>query len=170
MPDADDNRPSEAVTFWRGSLIAAGVLLLAIGGLTFLTDVSADQYPGVVAWLGGAIILHDAIAAMAVFGVTVLARRAARVVPFVVLAILQAAVAVAVIVTVLVLPEIVKDAIGTANPSVLPLDYLQNLIVFYVGLAALTSLVLIVALGVMVRSRRDPRVTEVARCPRESDG
>ena len=33
MDVADDGRPSEAVTLWRGWLIAAGVLLLAIGGL-----------------------------------------------------------------------------------------------------------------------------------------
>jgi len=162
MDAVDDERPSEAVTLWRGLLIAAGVLLLGLGGVTFLTDVSFDQYPGVVLWLAGAIILHDGIGAMAVFGVTVIARRTGRVIPFVVLAILQAALAVAVIVTVLVAPEIVKKTVGTANPSILPLDYLQNLLVFYVGLGALTVLAAVVALAVMLRNRRANAVSGAA--------
>ncbi len=159
MDVADDGRPSEAITLWRGWLIVAGVLLLGLGGLTFLNDVSFDQYPGVVLWLGGAIILHDGIGAMAVFGVTVIARRTGRVIPFVVLAIIQAAVAIAVIVTVVVAPEIVKSWIGTANPTILPLDYLSNLVVFYAVVAVLTAVAVVVALIVVVASRRAKAVS-----------
>jgi hypothetical protein len=147
----------DAITIWRGILIAAGALLLAIGGLTFLSEVTFDQYPGVVLWLGGAIVLHDGVGAMAVFGVTVLARRTTRVIPFIVVAIVQAAVAVAVIVTVLVAPEIVKSWIGSANPSILPLDYVRNLVLFYAAVAAATGVAIAVALVVIRRSRRGPQ-------------
>lgn len=155
MDVADAGQPSEAVTLWRGWLIAAGVLLLGIGGATFLTEVSFDQHPGVVLWLGGAIILHDGLGAMAVFGVTVIARRTERVVPFIALAIVQAALAVTVIVTVLVAPEIVKTWIGSANPSILPLDYVRNLLIFYAVVAAVTAVAAVAA--IIVTRRRRPR-------------
>jgi len=38
----------------------------------------------------------------------------------------------------IVVPEIMKKAIGTANPTLLPLDYSLNLAVFLGGLAVLT--------------------------------
>ena len=97
---------------------------------TFLSDVTFDQYPGVVLWLGGAIILHDGVGAMAVFGVTVLAAAYRRLIPFVVLAIVQARPG----------GRRHRDGAGgprdrqegdrTANPSILPLDYLRNLVLF----------------------------------------
>lgn len=145
---------SEAVSLWRGWLIGAGVLLLLLGGAVFVSDVTLDQYPGLVLWLGGAVILHDGVGAMAVFAATVLLRRAGRVVPFVVLAVIQGALAVVAIVTVVVVPEIVKNAIGTANPTILPLDYGRNLLVFYVATGALTATAIVVALIARRRSSR----------------
>jgi hypothetical protein len=138
---------------WRTGLILGGAVLLTIGGALFLTHVPAARYPWVAAWLIGAIIVHDGIGAMAVFAITVLVRRFDGVIPWVVLAILQAAAAIGVIVAVLVGPEIVKQAIGTANPSILPLPYANNLVLFLIALAALTGIAVI---GVLVvrRARR----------------
>lgn len=143
---------SDAVAFARAGLAALGVVLLAVGGIIFLTDIDPATYPGVAVWLAGAIVLHDGVGALAVFGVTVLLRRADGI-PFVVRAIVQGAAAVGVLVAVLVAPEIVKQAIGSANPSVLPLDYVRNLLLFEAGLVAVTVVAVAVAL-ILRRTRR----------------
>ncbi len=52
--------------------------------------------------------------------------------------IVQCALAVGAIVALIVVPEIVKDAAGTANPSILPLDYAANLTIFLAALGVLT--------------------------------
>lgn len=148
---------SDDMNLWRGVLIALGVLLLAIGGFTFLMEVKPATYVGVAAWLAGAIVVHDGIGAMAVFGATVVIRRFDRTIPFVVLAIVQAAAAVIVVVTVIVLPEIVKQAIGSANPSILPLDYVRNLLTFSAGIAVAT--VVAIAVALVVRRRGSSRRT-----------
>jgi hypothetical protein len=150
---------SDAVVIWRGLLIGGGVLLLLIGGATFLTDVPASRYPAIAAWLAGAIVLHDGVGAMLVFAVSVLLRRLEPRIPFIVIAIVQAAAVVAVIVTVIVLPEIVKKAIGTANPTILPLDYLAHLVWFYAGVGVVTAVSISVALAFVTRAPRPPRRT-----------
>lgn len=130
---------SETVTIWRGVLIGTGVLLLLIGAATFLMQVPPARYPEVAAWLVGAIVVHDGIGAMLIFVVAVLLRRLDPRIPFAVLAIVQAAAVVAVIITVIVLPEIVKQAIGTANPTILPLPYAMHLLWFYAALIGATA-------------------------------
>jgi hypothetical protein len=148
---------SEAVTAWRAVLIGAGVLLLLIGAAAFLMQVPPARYPWVAAWLLGAIVVHDGIAAMAVFAVAVLLRRLDPRIPFAVLAIVQAAAVVGVIVTALVLPEIVKQAIGTANPTILPLDYAGHLAWFWAGLVAVTAVLVAGCLVIRrVAARRRP--------------
>jgi hypothetical protein len=146
---------SEALTIWRGVLIGAGVLLLLIGAATLLMQVPPARYPAIAVWLAGAIVVHDGIAAMLVFALAVLLRRADRRVPTVVLAIVQAAAVIAVIVTVIVLPEIVKQAIGTANPTILPLDYVGHLAWFYAAVAGASAVSIAAYLGA-VRLRRRP--------------
>jgi uncharacterized membrane protein YhaH (DUF805 family) len=133
-------------------LVVAGVALLGFGGVVFLLDVNPSNYPGLAIWLAGAIVLHDGVAALAVFGATVLVRRAHGI-PFVVRAIVQGAAVVALVVTVLVLPEFLAIAMGPANPSVLPLDYAGNLLLFHAGLAAVTVATVVIA--VTVRRSRD---------------
>ena len=140
----------------RVGLVGLGLLLLLVGGVVFLRDVNPATYPGVAAWLAGAIVLHDGGAALAVFAVTVLVRRADGI-PFVVRAIVQGAAAIGVLVAVLVAPEIVKQAIGTANPSILPLDYVGNLLLFEVGLVAVTIVAVVIALALRRTRRSDAR-------------
>jgi hypothetical protein len=148
----------ETVTAWRVVLLCLGILLLLVGAVTFLTDVRPDNYLGVALWLAGAIVVHDGVGAMAVFVVSVLVRRAARRVAFVVLVVAQAAAAVWVIVVVLVVPEIAKRAIGTANPTILPLDYTANLATFSVALLAVAVFVA-ATLAVIARIRSDRQTT-----------
>ena len=58
------------------------------------------------------------------------------------LLIVQGAIVVGSIISLLVVPEILKKAIGAANPTLLPLDYSTNLVVFLIGLAILTGIAL----------------------------
>ncbi|CAN5182100.1 hypothetical protein BH09ACT5_BH09ACT5_21470 [soil metagenome] len=136
---------------WQAALIALGVLLLGIGGIVLLTDVSPARYGGIAVWFLGALVLHDGVAAMVVFGVSIAVRRAGRRIPLPVLAIIQGALVVAAIVTALVVPEILKQRIGTANPTILPLDYGLNLVLFYAGLTAVTAAAIA---GYLVFARR----------------
>jgi hypothetical protein len=138
---------------WRLVLVAAGVALLGFGGIVFLLDVNPATYPGVAVWLAGAIVLHDGVAALAVFGATVLVRRAHGI-PFVVRAIVQGAAVVALVVTVLVVPEFLAIAMGPANPSVLPLDYAGNLLLFHAVLVAVTAVAIVIALVLRRRTVR----------------
>jgi hypothetical protein len=138
---------------WRLVLVVAGVALLGFGGIVFLLDVNPSNYPGLAVWLAGAIVLHDGVAALAVFAATVLVRRAHGI-PFVVRAIVQGAAVVALVVTVLVLPEFLAIAMGPANPSVLPLDYVGNLLLFHAGLVAVTAVAIVIALVLRRRTAR----------------
>lgn len=136
---------------WRLGLIGLGLLLLLVGGITFLNDVNPKRYLGVAVWIGGAILLHDGIVAPAMFGINVLLRKAGRRLPAAVLIIVQAAIIVGALVSLLVIPEIVKKQIGTKNPTILPLDYSMNLLVFYVVMAVVTGLAIAVYLRVAAR-------------------
>ena len=140
---------------WQVGLIAVGVLLLGIGGVVLLNDVSPARYLGIAVWFLGALVIHDGIAAMAVFGVSIVMRRAGRRIPLPVIAIIQGALVVAAIVAALVVPEILKKQIGTANPTILPLDYGLNLALFYAGLAVATAASIAVYLA-RARARSRP--------------
>lgn len=145
---------------WQIGLIGFGLLLLAIGGITLLNDVSPKRYLGIIAWMIGALIVHDGIIAFAVFGVSIVMSRAGKKIPVAVLAILQGAIVVAAIVTGLVLPEILKQGIGTANPSILPLPYAANLGFFYAGLAVVTALAIAFYLVLARRQKLRPSIAQ----------
>ena len=107
------------------ALVVVGVGLLAVGGLTLLDDVNPKRYAGLATWLLGALIIHDGIIAPTVFAIVLLFRRANKSLPVVLLLI--------------VVPEILKKSIGTANPTLLPLDYTLNLVLFLGVIAVLTA-------------------------------
>ena len=125
----------------RVILVVLGVALLLLGGVVLLDDVKPTRYLGILAWFAGAIIVHDGILAFAVAGVGIAMRRAGRAfrVPLPVIIIVQAALALAALFALLVVPEILKKSIGTANETLLPLDYGLHLAVFYAALAVITS-------------------------------
>jgi hypothetical protein len=95
---------SPALRRWRLALGAIGIGLLAIGALTVVAEIPPTRYLGVAAWLIGALVIHDGIGAMAVLAVSVGLRTAGRRLPFAVVLIVQSALAVAAVVTVLVVP------------------------------------------------------------------
>lgn len=139
---------------WQVGLVAFGVVLLGIGAVVLLNDVAPARYAGLAVWLLGALVIHDGVAAFAVLGVSVVLRRAGRGIPLPVVLMVQGALVVAAIVTALVLPEIIKREIGTANPTILPLDYAANLAAFYAGLALVTAVA--IAAYLAVARRRTP--------------
>lgn len=149
-------RSASTIQRAQAALILLGIGLLLIGGLVLLTEVPASRYLGIVFWFGGALILHDGIIAPIVFGVSLLMRKAGRAIParqlVVILAILQGAIVVGAIVFLVVFPEIVKQGIGTPNPTVLPLDYTTHLLVFYAVLVVITGAA--IALYAITSARR----------------
>lgn len=124
-------------------LILLGVGLLGIGGLVLLADVSPRRYIGILTWFAGALILHDGIIAPITFGTGLIMKKIGRPIPrarlVVILGILQGAIVVGAIVFMIVFPQIVKQGIGTPNPTVLPLDYTTNLLAFYAVLVVITG-------------------------------
>ena len=143
----------------RGILGAVGVLVILGGGLVLLDLVDPAKYLGIVLWFAGALIIHDGIVAFGVFGVSLVLRRRFSGGS---LAIIQGALVIAALFTAIVVPEILKQGIGTANPTLLPLDYGRNLVVFYVVLVALTA----AALVLNARVRREVPTSHTADAPR----
>lgn len=142
-----------AVTRWRYALVALGIALLGLGGVVLLIQVDPARYFGIAAWFLGALIIHDGIIAFVVFGVGLLMRRASKKIPFGVLVIVQGALVLGALMTAIVLPEILKKNIGSANPTILPLQYGPNLLVFYAVLFVVTG----AAIALYLRFRHRPQ-------------
>lgn len=137
------------VTVVRGILIALGVALIGFGGYTLvMLQPRPNQLIGVAVWLIGAIVLHDAVLSPLLVGVGLLMRRAGRRVPWSVIALVQGAVVIGCLFTLMFLPEIAVQQRGPKNATVVPLDYAQNLVVMWAALAA------IVVVGSIVLVRR----------------
>lgn len=129
-----------AIKRWRIALLLVGLGLLGLGGIVLLQEVNPKRYIGILTWFVGALVIHDGIIAPAVFGVTLLSRRLQHRVPAIVIAIVQGALVIGGLVTLIVVPEILKKSIGTLSSSILPQDYALHLGVFLVVLAALTAI------------------------------
>jgi hypothetical protein len=150
--------PSPPVTAgirrWRIGLVVVGLLLLAIGGIVLVNDVSPKKYVGIVIWFAGALIVHDGIVSPLVFAFGLGLRRMGKRIPFAVLALVQGAIVIALLVALIVVPEILKKKIGSANPTILPLDYGPHLAVFFASLVVLTALAAAVYLLVAARRQK----------------
>ena len=135
----------------RAVMVVVGVLLIALGGYVLTQTVRPNRYGGLLVWLIGSVIVHDAILAPLVAGVSLVVRRAGRRVRPAVLAIVQTAVVVGAILSIVVVPEIIAKARGTKNDTVLPFDYGARLGVMWLVIAVLTALV---ATGWVILARR----------------
>jgi len=144
-----------AIRAWRIGLIALGLAFFVVGGITLLNDVNPARYLGIAIWLVGALVIHDGIISFVVFGANIVMRKTGgRLrIPLPALLIVQGALVVAGIMTLIVVPAALKKSIGTANPTLLPLDYGLHLLVFYGVLAGITALALAVY-GLLRRARR----------------
>lgn len=126
----------------RGILIAVGLAFAGVGGLVLLADVPPERYLGIAAWVGAAIVLHDAVIAPVAVTVGLGAARARGRVGGRGVAVAQGALLVGAILTVIALPAIIASARGNANPTVLVGSYALSLAVAWallVGVAAIAA-------------------------------
>jgi len=150
-----------AVRRWQIGLIVLGLALFVVGGITLLNDVNPKRYLGIAIWFAGALVIHDGIISFVVFGANIVMRKTGgRLrVPLPAILIVQGALVLAAIMTLIVVPAALKKSIGTANPTLLPLDYGLHLLVFYGVLAVVTAAALA---GYALLRRRRPRARVAA--------
>ncbi|MFG2127096.1 hypothetical protein ACGFNV_04780 [Streptomyces sp. NPDC048751] len=118
------------MTVLRVTAGIAGVALMAVG-VSLLMDVR--DLPGVLVWLGGAVVLHDLLIVPVVLLVgLVLVRGGVR-------GPVRGALLVAGALTTVALPVLLRPG-KTANSSVLPLDYPRNWLIAMVAVATATAL------------------------------
>jgi hypothetical protein len=139
------------VRLTRALLVVLGVALIGLGGYVLTETVSPTRYTGLLVWLIGSVIVHDAIIAPLVVVAALAVRRTGRRVPAAVIALVQSAVVVGVVMSMIVVPEIVAKAKGPKNETVLPFDYAGRLGVMWLVIVLLTALAVVVYL---VRTRR----------------
>ncbi|MFE0509101.1 hypothetical protein [Streptomyces sp. NPDC058964] len=108
----------------------AGVVLMGVGA-SLLIDVRDPS--DVLVWLGGAVVLHDALIAPLVLLVGLALTRGGARGP------MRGALLVAGALTVVALPVLLRPG-PRANSSVLPLDYLRNWLIALVAVAMVTAL------------------------------
>lgn len=136
----------------RTSLILLGTAIVAFGAFELQQTQTVRQIGGLVLWLFLALVVHDAIIAPAVLGVSILLRKYGRRIPLSVLMTLQAGVVVGLIASFPVVLEIAAKSRGPANPTVLPFDYDHRLGWLWIGTAILTAVAVTVLL--LVRHAR----------------
>jgi hypothetical protein len=134
-----ESSTSPTIRRWRIGLLLFGLAVMGIGAVVALTWLHATQYPRVILWLVAALIVHDGIIAPSVFVISLIARRLSARVPAVIIAIVEGALVIAGIVTLLFVPEILKKTIGTNSSSILPQNYGLHLVVFYGVMAILVA-------------------------------
>lgn len=139
---------------WQLGLVLLGLALLGLGGLVLLQEVNPKRYIGILTWFIGALIIHDGIIAPVVFGVSLIMRKVGSRVPPVVIAVVQGALVIGGILTLIVVPEIVKKWVGTLSTSILPQNYVLNLMLFYGALAAATVVILAGYLRMFARRQK----------------
>lgn len=125
----------------RYGLGAAGLAAMAFGAGTLLTDPAVRDWRGVARWLLLALLLHDGVLVPAtlLLGLAAGARWRARLrLPFLVIGSLTA----------VALPVLLRPG-RTANPSVLPLDYVRGW-----ALSVGTVVAVTVCLGVAAKALR----------------
>ncbi|REE64550.1 hypothetical protein BX257_7243 [Streptomyces sp. 3212.3] len=138
----------------RLSMGAAGLVVSGVG-VQLLLDVR--DLPGVLVWLGGAVVLHDALIAPLVLLVGwALVRGGAR-------GPVRGALLVAGALTAVALPVLLRPG-RPANSSVLPLDYPRDWLLALVAVAAVAALVR--AARWVRRGRRRPTRRALRNCSR----
>ncbi|MDX3245385.1 hypothetical protein [Streptomyces sp. ME18-1-4] len=127
------------------ALIGAGGLVLMGVGVSLLLDVR--DLTDVLIWLGGAVVLHDALIAPLVLLVGLVVVRGGVRGP------VRGGLLVAGALTAVALPVLLRPG-PRANSSVLPLDYPRNWLLLLAAVATATALVL--AVRAFGRGRRRP--------------
>ena len=143
---------STGVRAARAVLIAVGVVLTGVGAAVFVAGVPVRQWLGVLLWLAGAVVLHDAVFAPLVLLGTRLLRRAGGRLSWAGVAAVQVALVVGGALTLIAFPGIRSQQLGARNPSVLVFPYGLHLALAWAAIGVVTAVV-VVALGLR-RARR----------------
>lgn len=138
----------------RVAIGALGAALIGVGGVFLVLDLQPVQIAGLVLWLAAAVVLHDAVLVPIVTVVDLVLRRVSRRLPTAVVAVVEAGFAVGALLTAMVVPELIAQARGPRNATVLPGDYGLRLAVLWIAIA----LAVAIASSVIVwRARRSGR-------------
>lgn len=137
---------------------AVGVVLLLWGVVVLVTSVSLTvrHYLGLVLWLGGAVVLHDAVLVPAITLLRTGLQRVGGDLPRGGVQLVQAGFVVGAVLTLTTAPEIYAKSLGSNNPTVLPSEYGPRLV------ATWAVIVLVVVIGnaaLLVRDRVRRRTT-----------
>ncbi|MFG2755572.1 hypothetical protein [Streptomyces wuyuanensis] len=126
--------PRKGASPLRYAAGALGVMMMTAGAALVLSSRDA---PGVLVWLGGALVLHDAVLAPLVLGVGLLvAGLPAR-------GVVRGALVVGGSLVLITLPLLLRPG-APPNPSALPLPYGRNLVIVLGAVAGAACLVLLV--------------------------
>ncbi len=126
---------------FRVTLFPAGNSYIAVGAVFFFRDLAIAEIAGVVLWLGAALVLHDAIIVPVFSFASRQFHRVTARVPASVRVVAEAGFVVGVLLTAVVVPELIAQARGARNPTVVPGDYLARLGVVWLGIAAIVVLI-----------------------------
>jgi hypothetical protein len=132
-------------------LIALGAVLVGVGGGALVAGVPPRQWVGILLWMAGAVVLHDAVfAPLVLVGSRILRRIGARV-TWVQVAVVQVALVVGAAFTLVAIPGIAAQGVGARNPTVLVFAYAPTLAALWAALGVVTALIV---LAVGLRRRR----------------
>ncbi|MEU6863338.1 hypothetical protein ABZ924_08710 [Streptomyces sp. NPDC046876] len=116
---------------FRHAVGAFGLVLAGWGGWLLLRQPEPWR---IAVWLGGAVVVHDALVAPLVLAIAALAAAAGLRLR----GALRGALVVAGSLTAIALPPLLRPG-GVANPTVLPLPYLRNWLLAMAAVALLTA-------------------------------
>jgi len=133
-----------AVRVARIALVAVGVVLLGVAAFALVAGVPARQWGGILLWLAGAVVLHDAVFAPLVLLGTRLLRRIGRRTSWAAVAVVQVALVIGAALTAIAFPGIRSQQLGARNSSVLVFDYGLQLALAWLALGVATAVVVLV--------------------------
>ncbi|MGH2898529.1 MAG: hypothetical protein ACRDMZ_07630 [Solirubrobacteraceae bacterium] len=144
---AGGSAPEPAGRPWRIGLIVGGAMFAF--GLAGLLDNARQTIPANwLTWVGGGLVLHDALLVPVVLAIGALLT---RVVPVALRSGAQATLAICGAVALMSVPVVLAEGRRADNPSLLPHDYGRNLAIV---LAAIIAAGLLVTILRAVRARR----------------
>ena len=135
----------------RVVLIGLGAVLVGVGGGALVAGVPPRQWLGILVWMAGAVVLHDAVFAPLVLVGSRLLRRIGARVSWIQVAVVQVALVLGAALTLVAIPGIAAQGIGSRNPSVLVFAYGPTLAVLWAALGVLTALT-VLAVGLRRRT------------------
>jgi hypothetical protein len=138
-PPTAEPAPGAAVRRVRVVVGGVGLLVLLTGVWKVLHAVQPASYVWLVVWLGGAVVLHDAVLVPLLSLLRAGTQRGLPALPEPAIALVKAGLVVGGLLVLVVVPEIWAQHLGPQNPTVLPGSYARRLLVTLGVVAVLTA-------------------------------